>query len=138
MAWTNVDLKNVSTQLELIPEGTYTLELAPGTKYDEKNGAVRASASIVGDGEFTGKRVFFSYPDPESISSKGKVNTWSAVALKRLIESLGVDQNEGEDVVEFLNRISGNRFAGTIKHQPATEQYPASASLNLFNVKPAA
>jgi len=137
LSWQNIDLKDVSTQVELLPAGVYTFELSPGAKYDDK-GAIRASATVNGHGEFTGKRVFFSYPDPESISSKGKVNSWSAVALKRLEQAIGIEINPGEDKVEYLNRVAGNHFQGTVTITPANEQYPASVSLGLFNVKPAA
>lgn len=139
MAWTNVDLKDVSTQIELLPQGVYTFEIAPGAKYDERNGAIKLSATVVGEGEFVGKRVFFSYPDPESVSSAGKPMKWSATAFKRLTQALGEDPSQGEDHVAYLNRIAGSRFATSITHTPATDQYPnPSVSVNLFNVRPAA
>lgn len=137
MGWENIDLKDISTQDALIPPGVYSFELSSGAKFDEK-GTIKTSATVNGNGEFTGKRVFFTYPDPESISAAGKVNSWSAVAFKRLEQALGVDVNEGESPVDYLNRVAGNRFQGTITHSPATEQYPAQARLNIFNVKPAA
>src|ERR1700690_2778624 len=107
MSWANIDLKNVSTEFELVPEGKYTLELSSGAKYND-NGTILASATIVSEGEFAGKRVLFSYPDPESTSSKGKVQSWSAVAFKRLTQAIGVDVNEGEDHAAYLNRVAGN------------------------------
>ena len=138
MPWQNVVLSDISTQLELVPVGTYTFELAPGAKFDEK-GNLRVSATIVNDGEFTGKRVFFSYPDPESISKAGKVNSWSATALKRLTQAIGEDPQEGESLDTYLNRVAGAHFQTNITHTPATEQYPnPSVNVNIFNPKPAA
>lgn len=137
MSWQEIDLKDISTSEQLLPEGTYNFELSPGAKYDER-GSIRASATVNGHGEFTGKRVFFSFPDPTSISSKGKPNSWSAVALKRFEQALGIDINPGEDKVEYLNRIAGTHFQTSIKVSPPTDQYPASVQVSLFNFKPGA
>ena len=139
MSWENIKLSDVSTQLELIPAGVYTFELSPGAKFDEK-GNLRVSATIVNDGEFTGKRVFFSYPDPESISAKtGKVNNWSATALKRFTEALGADYQDGELPDALLNRVAGAHFQTAITHTAPTDQYPnPSINVNIFNMKPAA
>lgn len=137
MSWQNIDLKDVSTQDALMPAGTYTFELSAGAKYDEK-GALRASATVTGSGEFVGKRVFLSFPDPETISSKGKPNTWSATALKRLEQAIGIDENEGEDHADYLNRVAGNRFQTSVVATPATDQYPPGIQVSLFNFKPAA
>jgi hypothetical protein len=137
LSWQEIDLKDVSTQVELLPAGVYNFELSPGAKYDEK-GSIRTSATVNGHGEFTGKRVFFSYPDPTSVSRAGKINSWSAVALKRLEQALGIDINPGEDKVEYLNRVAGTHFQGTVTITPANENYPASVNLNLFNVRPSA
>src|SRR5882672_6516611 len=137
MSWQEIDLKDVSTAVELLPAGTYNFELSPGAKYDER-GSIRASATVNGSGEFTGKRVFFSFPDPTSISSKGKPNTWSAVALKRFEQALGIDINGGEDPVAYLNRVAGTHFQTSVSVTPATEQYPAGIQVSLFNFKPSA
>lgn len=120
-----------------MPAGTYTFELSAGAKFDER-GALRASATVNGHGEFTGKRVFFSFPDPETISSKGKPNTWSATALKRFEQAIGIEINPGEDKAEYLNRVAGNRFQTSVVVTPATDQYPAGIQVSLFNFKPAA
>lgn len=135
MSW-NIKWDDVSAQDAIIPEGKYTLELAPGAKFLE-TGALKTSASVVNDGEFTGKRVFFSYPNPEGASSQGKSFAWSKTAFKRLISAIGVDPEEGEAEDAYLNRVAGNRFTGQIRHR-AQEGYPTQAELNLFNVSAAA
>jgi len=138
MSWTNIDLKNISTQVELLPPGTYTFEVSPGAKFNDK-GTLLASARVATEGEFKGKPVFFSYPDPESVSAGGKVNSWSAVALKRLEMAVGVDFNDGETPDVYLNRIAGQRFTGVVTHSPTNDEYPTPrVNLNLFNLKPAA
>jgi hypothetical protein len=135
LSW-NVLWEEVSAQDEIVPVGRYTLELAPGSKFTE-NGALKASASIVGEGEFVGKRVFFSYPDPNGVSSQGKSFAWSKTAFKRLISAIGIDPEVGEAEDAYLNRVAGSRFAGQIRHR-TQEGYPTQAELNLFNVSPAA
>ena len=138
MSWQNIDLKNISTQPEAIPDGTYTLEVKPGAKLNDRE-TLLVSASISQDGEFTGRNVYFSYPDPESVSASGKINSWSATAFKRLEQALGVDMNEGETPVEYLNRVAGSKFQAPITTTPATEDYPQPrTNVKIFNVKPAA
>jgi hypothetical protein len=137
LSWQNIDLSKVSTQPEVIPDGVYTLELNPGSKLNDKE-SVLVSASISQDGEFTGRKVYFSYPDPESVSSKGTVNSWSAVAFKRLEQAIGVDMNEGELPVDYLNRVAGNKFQAPIQTTPATDEYPQPrTNVKIFNVRPA-
>lgn len=134
----NVRWSEVTTQDEIVPAGTYNLELSPGAKFTEQ-GSLKASATIVNDGEFTGRRVFFSYPNPDGVSSSGKSFGWSKTAFKRLISAIGIDPEDGESEDSYLNRVAGNRFRGQIRHSKATEQYPnPQAELNLFNVSPAA
>jgi hypothetical protein len=101
------------------------------------------SAAIT-EGPQAGRRVFLQYPDPESVNSQTqKKATWSAQALKKLEIALGVDQGEGEAVVEYLNRVASNghsHFAMTLgpakKIRPG-ETEPRSVA-QLFSVGPAA
>jgi|SRR5882672_9683427 len=137
MSWENIDLKDISTQTELLPAGTYNFELSPGAKKDER-GALKVSATVNGHGEFTGKRVFFSFPDPEAISAEGKSMAWSATALKRFEQAIGIEINPGETKEAYLNRVAGNHFQTSTTINPATEQYPPSVRVNLFNFKPSA
>lgn len=133
MTWKNIDLANINPNLELIPAKQYTFELLVGAKYDDRDpGRISANAAIVNDGEFTGRRLFFSYPNPE-------IKEWSPKALKRLEQALGVDAQEGEDPVAYLNRAAGSRFGAAVTHTVPNEEYPnPRANLNIFSVKPAA
>lgn len=138
MPWLTTDLTTVNPNAEAIPEGTYTFSLG-GAKYDDRGyNRIEANATIVTEGDFMGRKMFFSYPDPESINSKGKKNDWSAKALKRLEQSLGVDASAGEDPVEYLNRVAGTRFSAPVSMRPATDDYPARPELVIFKVGPAA
>ena len=136
MAWT-INLKEINpAQLDLIAPGTYTFELNSGAKYNDRD-AILASATIVSDGEFRGKRVLFSYPNPESLNSEGKPQVWSGVALKRLEVAIGEEVGEGEDPVEYLNRIAGAKFsAGVTVREDSTGT--KRSNIQLLNVKPAA
>jgi hypothetical protein len=137
MSWAQINLKEINpAQLDLVAQGTYKFRLNPGAKYNDR-GAILASATIESEGEFTGKRMLFSYPDPESVSQDGKVQTWSAVAFKRLEVATGQEVAEGEDPVAFLNRIAGSVFSSSVsvkEDQTGTKR----SNLQLLNVKPAA
>lgn len=137
MAWNNINLREINPNLlDLVAPGTYTFSLNSGAKYNER-GAILASATIESDGEFRGKRMLFSYPDPESVSQDGKVQTWSSVAFKRLEVAVGQDVEEGEDPITYLNRIAGAKFAAgvTVKEDATGSK---RSNIQLLNVKPAA
>lgn len=137
MSWTNINFKEVNpATVDVIAEGIYKLQLNAGAKYNDSQ-SILASATIAQDGEFTGKRLLFSYPDPESTSRDGKVQDWSKIAFKRLEVAMGVDMEEGEDPVTYLNRAAGNYFSGKVVVKADANGTPRS-NLQLLNVKPAA
>lgn len=136
MSW-NIKWSEVNTQDETIPVGSYTFELAPGARYNEA-GALKFSVTVVDGGEFTGRRLFPSFPNPEGTSAAGKSFAWSKTCFKRLITAIGVEPEEGEAEDHYLNRVAGSRFRSSIKHR-VSEEYPQpQAELNLFNFGPAA
>lgn len=138
MSWTNFNLKDINPNMEAIPPKKYNWELLSGAKYDEKERIV-VSAAIVNDGEFTGRRLTFSYPNPEGFSQAGKKNDWSGKMLKRLEQAIGIECSDGEDPVDYLNRVAGNRFSAPAKHGKVSEEYPTPRTeLDIFNVSPAA
>lgn len=107
MGWQQINLKEINaSDLNLVADGTYTFQLNAGAKYNDFGG-IYASATIQSDGEFKGKRVSFSYPNPDEYP-------WAGPALKRLSVVTGTDVEEGEDPVAFLNRIGGSLFSGKI------------------------
>jgi len=139
MAWTSFDLTTINPNAEVIAEGVYTFQLS-GAKYGERDpNRIECSATIATEGDYMGRKMFFSYPDPESINSKGQKNSWSAKALKRLEQSLGVEATAGEDPVAYLNRAAGVRFSAPVKLGRTSPEYPeAKAEINIFSVGPAA
>jgi hypothetical protein len=107
MSWQNINLKEVNaSDLNLVADGVYSFTLNPGAKYNEYGG-IFLSAAITSDGEFKGKRVSFSYPNPEEYN-------WAAPALKRLFVVTGNETEENEDPVAALNRIAGAIFSAKI------------------------
>jgi hypothetical protein len=132
-AWQSIDLSKVNPNLEIVPAGTYTFSLS-GAKYGFNDpNRIEATATIVSEGEFAGRKLFFSYPDP----SRPKCD-WSPKALKRLMQAIGEDPTEGEDPVAYLNRIAGSHFNASVRHTKPTDEYPnPRAELNVFNVSPA-
>lgn len=139
MSWENFDLSTVNPNNEILPEGDYTFKLS-GAKYAANSpGRIEANATVATEGDFTGRKVFFSYPDPSGFDAKGKSMDWSAKALKRLEIALGVDATPGQDPVEYLNgaAVAGGTFAAPVVHK-TSDEYPTKAEVVIFKVRPAA
>lgn len=130
MSWQNINLKEINpSDLNLVADGVYTFSLNPGAQYNDFGG-IFASATIVSDGEFKGKRVSFSYPNPDEYS-------WAAPALKRLVIATGNDVEEGEDGPTVLNRIAGSHFSTKIVNKDDKNGVKRS-NLQTMSVKAAA
>lgn len=145
MSWDDVKLDEVKPEgFEPLPEGEYTFQLLPTAAYRERNGVqeLNLSASIT-NGDYTGRRVFFSYPDPTSTDAKGKKRTWAAQALKRLEIALGATTNPGETPLDMITRASSNGHA-TFKATLAKGNYipegqtEPRVEFKLFSVGPSA
>lgn len=120
MSWEQVTLSEVKIEKpQAIPAGKYIWTLQPGASYRENpyNGITELNVRFdVTEGEFAGRPVFVSYPDPTAVSKEktmpdgsikpGKPMTWSAQALKKLEISLGIDSLPGEDTAAYLNRVA--------------------------------
>jgi len=139
MSWTNVDLSNVNPNIEIVPEGEYTFKLG-GAKYgDSDPGRIECNATVSTEGDFTGRKLFFSYPDPQKPRCE-----WSPRMLKQLEIALGIDALPGQDPVAYLNGAAGNVFAAPVKHRkggvnPTTgDNYPDRAEIDIFKVRVAA
>jgi hypothetical protein len=138
LSWNEINLKDVKPERrEEIALGDYVFELLPGTILDDR-GAVKAAAAIADEGSFRGRRAFFSFPDPNGVSAAGKSMAWSAQALKKFEQALGIDADDGENPVDYLNRVAGTRFGAAIvmarqPYQDGSEKH----ELGLFTFKPA-
>ena len=127
--WANIDLTTIPTGLELLPKGEYTFAILPGSKFNDKDsGRVDFSLSVVG-GEFVGKRIYSSFPNPDSFP-------WSATAFKRLVEAVGTDVEAGENPVSYLNRVANLHVNYPVEHK-TDSQGVERANVNLFKPRPA-
>ena len=119
-----VDIKLSDVKLEKPagpPAGKYVFQLMPGAevRVNKFTGSeeLNLSASIT-EGEFAGRRVFWTYPDPQAVGkNSGKPFTWSLQAMKKLEISLGLDAFDGESYTDYFNRAAqsnNNRFGGSL------------------------
>jgi len=107
-----VDLTTVSTDNEVLPEGVYyDFELLPGAKPSRWDADRIECAAKVINGEFAGKVKYFSYPDPK------KVGEWVRGVFIRLTHAVGIEIQENEHPVDYLNRIAGSKFSAPVKHR---------------------
>lgn len=106
MSWENADLSQVVEQAKTpftpIPEGVYKLRLL-GAKPDNYNPTSLALDFAVAEGQYAGRRIFPTLPDPS-------VKTWSLGAASKLASALGITQNKesGEGIQEMFNRAATN------------------------------
>lgn len=149
MGWSDVKLADVKvedTQFPDIIAGTYTMTLQPGahTRVNKFGTEELVIAAEIQDGPSAGRWTFLQYPDPTSVNeTTGKAASWSAQALKKLEAALGIEQEETETPVEFLNRVANNGHAkfsltfGPAKKIRIGETEPRIQP-QLFSVAPAA
>lgn len=158
MSWEQVSLSD--TKLDkpaAVPAAQGVIfTLQPGAQYriNQYNGIQELNVRFdVSEGDFTGRPLFVSYPDPTAVSkakadgTPGKPMTWSAQALKKLEIALGVDALPGEDPASYLNRVAtqGNaRVKGDILpgrsyiDSKTGEQKTEDPKLGIFTFSPAA
>jgi len=131
MSWADIDLTSIPTDIDVLPEGReYVFELLGGAKYSQFNPNRVEAAAKVADGEFSGRVVYFSYPDPAE-------QAWSPGVFVRLTKAIGTDIDTDEKPVEYLNRVAGGRFVSKVKHRIASVGGDdiTKADLSIFNVK---
>ena len=134
-----------------VPAGKgYVFQLQPGTttRINPFNQIEELNVRFdVADGEYAGRPVFVSYPDPSALNKQGKPMSWSAQALKKLEVALGTDALPGEDTVTYLNRVALNAHARitadinpgrTYKDSKTGEEKTADPQFSIFSVSPAA
>lgn len=133
MSWAEIDLSTISTAITPIaanPDG-YVFELLPGAKMSDYDPAKVEAQAAITEGEFAGRKLFFSFPDPAK-------QEWSPRILRRFVESLGLEPEPGESPVQLLNRGAGLRFKAPVKHRAVTEEgAPPKVDLDIFHVRPA-
>lgn len=162
MGWEQVSLADTKLDKPApVPVGKYVFVLQPGAQYRTNQYTNINELNVrfdVRDGDFAGRPVFVSYPDPTTIGkdkinestgevTKGKPYTWSAQALKKLELSLGVDALPGEDTAAYLNRaaltgaavVTADILPGrTYKDKNTGEDKQEDPKFGIFTVQPAA
>jgi hypothetical protein len=138
MGWVNLKADEVSPFQEPIAIGDYDFQLL-GATLDNASNRLNIKAVIASDGEYTGRRVRFSFPDPDQYD-------WAPRVFARLREALGVTALPGEEPLTYLNRAAenGGRFGAQITHReyvpeggdPNTPQ--VSSDVDIFNFRVAA
>ena len=132
-----------------IPDGEYTFQLLPAAKYrqqdfDGKTFVSTNATAAIAEGDLSGRRVFFEFPDPSATNKDGKPKTWSSQMLKKLSIVMGIDIEDGEAPVAYLNRAAGSgnaRFVAKLGTRTWVKQDGSEnkrQELNLFSFKPAA
>jgi len=138
MAWAEINISGISDEMEQLPEGSYVLALLNGAKFGQwdKN-KIELAAKVV-EGEYTGRVVYFSYPDPGT-------KDWSPAALKRLINALVADGADpiadNQDPIEYLNQetVVSHKFIAPVVAQTYTGQdgeEKTKVTIKLFKVRP--
>jgi len=112
LGWETVSLADTKIDKPAaVPAGNYVFVLQPGASYRTNPFNQIEELNVrfdVAEGEFAGRPVFVSYPDPTALNKAGKPMTWSAQALKKLEIALGQDALPGEGTAAYLNRVAMN------------------------------
>jgi len=133
MSWENLDLKAIPTGFELLPKGSYVFSILPGARRNDKDPERVDFTLAVAEGEFAGKRIFASFPNPDEY-------TWSPTTFARLVEALGVEveptETGTEGVVAYLNRVANLHVGYDVSHK-ADKTGVDRANINMFKPRPA-
>ena len=100
-------VSEVNPEPEMIPEGeyVYTFLAEPKRMALARKRAIDCNATIFSQGDFTGRKVFFRYPNPD-------LKDWSSKVMKRLTGALGVEVEDGTNPIDSLNAAAGTHFRG--------------------------
>ena len=160
MSWEQVSLADTKIDKPSpVPVGQYVFALQPGASYRINQYTNIEELNVrfdVAEGDFAGRPVFVSYPDPSTVGKDktgpsgevipGKPYTWSAQALKKLEIALGVDALPGEAPAAYLNRVAlqGGRVTAQIlpgkayKDSKTGQDKTEEPKFGIFTVQPAA
>lgn len=137
MSWQEIDLASITDEMDTIPNGQYVFELITGTKYGKFDPNKLEVPAKIAEGEFKGRIVYLSYPDPAKKS-------WSPAAVKRLEMALVKDGaaaiSDNQDPTVFFNQddVVGHKFISVYETREYTgndgEQKKAS-DVKLFKVR---
>jgi len=151
MGFETVVAADVKLEKNIPPPGEYVFQLLPGAE-ERPNKFTQVMelnlSAAVAEGDEAGKRVFWSYPDPDAIQKSGKNAgkrmSFSEQAMKKLEIALGIDALPGEIFPEYFRRVAANgaaRFGATIevnKYIKDGKEVTGDPKFNIFSVKAAA
>lgn len=136
MSWNEIDLTTISPVIEPLPDREFKWQLLPGAKFSDFDAQRVEAQAAVAEGEFAGRKIYFSYPDPAK-------QDWSPRVFARMVHALGVEIMPGETPVAYLNRAAGQgaTFLAPAKRRQTqvegSENAVPKVDLVIFNVKPA-
>lgn len=155
MGFEAIKLKDIKLDGKDLPSGEYTFQVTPkSAKYHQTPwGAQQLSVRLtVVEGDKKGRSFFlqFDYPEFEADDTNDKTAKKEATRdrtaqdLKRLEAVLGVEQNDGEDIVDYFNRVAEDhapKFSGKVQEaKPYTKngvEKMGKARLASYSLKPA-
>ena len=111
MAWTDIDLSELSTETRVLPEQKFTFEIVSSRKNPWQAGKVDVTAKVA-EGEFAGEITYFSYPEPDDAKF-----AWVKGVLARMFAAMPEKPQPGEDIIDYFNRMKGSKFVAPIQHR---------------------
>lgn len=109
MSWESVKLADIKEDSLELPAGNYTFQIAPKSAgYREWNNGQQLQLRLtVVEGESKGRAFFLQYNDPSTFDNPENLRKMLQ-GLKKLQSVLGVDQEEGEDLAAYFNRVAAD------------------------------
>ena len=137
MSWTETDLVGLSTDMELLPEGTYVFELLPGSKKGQWDPEKIEVGVKVVEGDYAGRVVYFSYNNPEKSPAMYGAFKRLEIALSK---DTGVSIVEGQHPVDYLNdpTVIGGKFIAPLTHREYVNnegETQRKTNVGIFKVK---
>lgn len=127
--WQNINMSDIPTGRELLPKGDYEVEILGGAaagKFDPN--AVEVPLAVA-KGEFAGRRLFMSFPDPDKYD-------WAPTAVKRVSVAIGAEFAPEEHPIAYFNRVQGMHFVLGVDIKNDKNEVPRQ-QLGILNPKPA-
>lgn len=147
MSWESVKLADIKEDSLELPAGNYTFQIAPKSAgYREWNNGQQLQLRLtVVEGESKGRAFFLQFNDPATFENPENLQKMLQ-GLKKLQAVLGVDQEEGEDLATYFNRVAADaqpKFTANIaapkpyKDKKTGEEKMGRAKFLPFSVKAA-
>lgn len=147
MSWESVKLADIKEDSLELPAGNYTFQIAPKSASFRpwNNGQQLQLRLTVVEGDSKGRAFFLQYNDPETFDNPENLKKMLQ-GLKKFQSVLGVDQEEGEKLDTYFNRVAEDhqpKFTASIaapkpyKDKKTGEEKMGRAKFLPFSVKAA-